>query len=555
MEVNNYSVIYVLNYTSHSTYKSNPLARSFDDHTSDEICFNCTDTYSVTSFTGVKNSLMISLYSKMARQGTIIGIRLPYMEFDDSSAIEIDQDSTLDSIVSHSIKSNVQGKWGDYIYSQCLSLLSKIEIRELKDLENLAECPNGIPSYVQKDLLEAARQIKSPLVQIRSLCCSTNDNDILIEKFLAADSTKKKAVKKKVINQPVTFKKSVRSSGYSVGPKCTKLFTAPVNGKSNMKQGTDFSSKSELKAYPLHCGIPLYERKSPWNQCHSSGILGLAFHSSGKLLASASADHSARFYKLNSSSSKSFIEHTGAITSVAWSGSGHSYFGPLILTGSADRHARLWSIEKSESLIDFHIIQNSFKNHAHPITKAKCFESEVKGASFFYQDKFITIASGKTIFLYSYELVKPDFSSIKPGFNPNRYKLVGNFSEPQAHSVTSYTCANNYKSIIFIQSASDKSLHLWDVNTNQVFNSFSDAHSRWIHHITLADYKFAPSTFENLFLTAAVTDGIKAWDIRNSKPIMHLTGHVNRALPIQCAFSPCGRYVGTGSEVIANYFK
>ena len=224
------------------------------------------------------------------------------------------------------------------------------------------------------------------------------------------------------------------------------------------------------------------------------------------------------------------------------------------MTGSVDRHARLWSIEKSESLLDFHSIQGNQKNQSATATATKIFDSEVTAASFFYQDKYVAISSGKTIFLYSYELVKPDFNSIKPGFNPNRYKLLASFSEPQAHSITSFTCANNYKSHIFIQSASDKSLHLWDASTNQVFKSFNDAHSRWIHNITVADYKFVPGTLENLFLTAAVTDGIKVWDIRNRNPAMHLTGHMNRSSPIQCAFSPCGRYIGTGSEVISNLF-
>lgn len=554
MEVNNYSVIYMLNYASETISTSMPFSESLTDHADDQLEFKCADTYSVTAVSGVKNSFMISLYNKMARQGTLIGLRLPYVEFEDSSSIKIDQNSTLDSILHQSIHSHVRGKWGDHIYSQCLNLLSRLEVRELKDLENLGECPNQIPSYVQKDLYEAAKQIKRPPILIRTLQCSQKDNDMILKKFLPANMPKKKTPKKNHMNQPVTFKNSVKSSGYSMGPKCTKLFTSPVNGKSNMKRGTDFSNKSEVKAYPLNCGIPVKEKKNTWNRCHSSGILSLAYHSSGKLLASASADKSARFFKLNSSHSKSFIEHTGAVGSVCWSSTSHSYFGPLILTGSVDRHARLWSIEKSESLLDFHCIQSAQKTQAPAATKAKFFDSEVKAATFFYEDKFVAITSGKTVFLYSYELIKPDFSSIKPGFNFNRYKLLSSFSEPQAHSITSFTCANNYKSHIFLKSASDKSLHLLDVSTNQVFNSYNDAHSRWIHNIALADYKFVPGTVENLFLTAAVTDGIKVWDIRNNKPTMHLTGHMNRSSPIQCAFSPCGRYIGTGSEVMSYFF-
>ena len=548
MEVNNYSLIFLLDF-SLGTFKSPFSDFANEENDEEKLEFNFSDAYSVYSVTGVKNSYMVSLHNKMSREGAIIGLRLPYVEYKDLSTVEICQNTTLSSVVSNSIKTHVKGKWGDHIYAQCLGLLSKLEIRELRDLENLIECPGGIPSYVQKDLYEAARQINKPTVKARRLRCSLEDYDSLLKKFQSIDSVRKKTPKKTAMNQPVTFKNSVKSSGYTVGPKCTKLFTSPVNGKSNMKKGTDFSSITEVKSYPVNCGIPIYEKKTQWDRYHSSGILSLSYHQSGKLLATASADQSARYYKLNNSNSKSLNEHTGAVTSVSWSSSGHAYYGPLILTASVDHHARLWSIEKSESLLDFNNIQHSPRPGTQLQSKLKGFDSEVKAASFYYQDKFVTLASGKTIFLYSYELMKPDLSSIKPGFNPNRYKLLSTFAEPQAHSLTSFACVNNYKSHIFIQSTSEKSLHLWDVVTNQIFSTFTDAHSRWIHTIKLADYKFVPSTFENLFLTAAVTDGIKSWDIRSKKPNMHLTGHVNRASSIQCAFSPCGRYIGTGSEV------
>ena len=56
-----------------------------------------------------------------------------------------------------------------------------------------------------------------------------------------------------------------------------------------------------------------------------------------------------------------------------------------------------------------------------------------------------------------------------------------------------------------------------------------------------------PSTYD-LFLTAAVADGIKLWDLRTNRCVRRYDGHVNRSQPVGVAFSPCARFIAAGSE-------
>ena len=57
-----------------------------------------------------------------------------------------------------------------------------------------------------------------------------------------------------------------------------------------------------------------------------------------------------------------------------------------------------------------------------------------------------------------------------------------------------------------------------------------------------------PPRAYDLFLTAAVSDGIKLWDLRTNRCVRRYDGHVNRSQPVGVAISPCARFIATGSE-------
>uniref|UniRef100_A0A3Q3MWM0 Uncharacterized protein n=1 Tax=Mastacembelus armatus TaxID=205130 RepID=A0A3Q3MWM0_9TELE len=57
----------------------------------------------------------------------------------------------------------------------------------------------------------------------------------------------------------------------------------------------------------------------------------------------------------------------------------------------------------------------------------------------------------------------------------------------------------------------------------------------------------APDSY-NLFLTSAVTDGVKIWDLRTLGCVRRYESHLNRCHPCSSAISPCGRFIASGSE-------
>ncbi|XP_019383076.1 PREDICTED: WD repeat-containing protein 27 isoform X2 [Gavialis gangeticus] len=52
----------------------------------------------------------------------------------------------------------------------------------------------------------------------------------------------------------------------------------------------------------------------------------------------------------------------------------------------------------------------------------------------------------------------------------------------------------------------------------------------------------------NLFMTTAIGDGIKLWDLRTLRCERRFEGHINRCHPCGIAVSPCGRFIASGSE-------
>ena len=57
-----------------------------------------------------------------------------------------------------------------------------------------------------------------------------------------------------------------------------------------------------------------------------------------------------------------------------------------------------------------------------------------------------------------------------------------------------------------------------------------------------------PASAYDLFLTAAMADGIKLWDLRTNRCVRRYDGHVNRSHPVGVALSPCARFIASGSE-------
>ncbi|KAG7277474.1 hypothetical protein CRUP_010622 [Coryphaenoides rupestris] len=97
----------------------------------------------------------------------------------------------------------------------------------------------------------------------------------------------------------------------------------------------------------------------------------------------------------------------------------------------------------------------------------------------------------------------------------------------------------------------DRSIQVLDVNQGRVVSEWPDAHSRAVHCIAQnkgSAFAAQSPDLHNLFLTSAVTDGVKLWDLRTRRCVRRYENHSNRCHACEASVSPCGRFIASGSE-------
>ncbi len=96
-----------------------------------------------------------------------------------------------------------------------------------------------------------------------------------------------------------------------------------------------------------------------------------------------------------------------------------------------------------------------------------------------------------------------------------------------------------------------------DVTTMKCSATIADTHSRPPHAIVQSAsssmfVSHAKEAYE-LFATASQDNTAKLWDVRTSKCVRTFSGHRNSQVATNVAFSPCLRYLASGSEDKAAY--
>ncbi len=132
------------------------------------------------------------------------------------------------------------------------------------------------------------------------------------------------------------------------------------------------------------------------------------------------------------------------------------------------------------------------------------------------------------------------------------------------HALTALGAVNSFLSTLVILADSARGLHIVDLAApggGKSVRSISDAHGKSVHAIAMnAPSAFSPSAgaageqileHAQLFATSAADSCVKLWDVRASSRegcVRRFSGHVNRSAPVRASFSPCGRFLATGSE-------
>lgn len=371
-------------------------------------------------------------------------------------------------------------------------------------------------------------------------------------------NTSQKGIKTGVRDQPLTFNSRVKSSGYTAATPRSKMFSPntslskPKTSTVSLKKTTSTSTSSgvTLKEYPvnseaptnLHFKIPLTDKPTPINS--------VVFAGDGKHIACALANKSAHMLRPPPSTKETvFTGHDGSVTSVSF-----SHDSRWLLTSSCDRTVRLWSPTHSDPLMVFSSVNHNFVSELDSSAKAKDnppFGKEILQAKFYYVDKFVLLACGNGLHLYKYHIDAGQKDDVKRYQTNNKYKLVKIFHQERAQNITCFSAINGFHSYIVLCCGSNKSIQVFDVNAARTVRVVLDAHSRPAHTIHQNEgsmFVSHPPNAYDLFLTAAVGDGIKLWDLRTNRCVRRYDGHVNRSQPVGVAISPCARFIATGSE-------
>ncbi|XP_071833120.1 WD repeat-containing protein 27-like isoform X2 [Apostichopus japonicus] len=384
----------------------------------------------------------------------------------------------------------------------------------------------------------------------------------------ATSSKQKPAVRKPnqkgVQDQPLTFQKKIKSSGYTSAPRVKMFSPKTGHGKTTSvtrtKPHSTGGTKSILKEFPMNSDPPSALKQSLKITDQPAPLLDLKFSGDGQFLACALGDKSGQVLKMPLTGKGTCLTgHNGPLNTISW-----SHDNAWLITSSADKTAKVWMKGSADPILTLSHLKHNIQNNDVSLPARgpgsikkdnPCFTKEIKHSQFYYLDKFIILSSGGSFYLYKFSL-DTSVNDIKRYVSKSSYKLVKQFKMEEANLVTSLSAANSFYSYIVLCCGSDKSIELFDLNAGCRLSKIEEGHSRPVNHITQnlgSNYASLSPSACNLFATSAATDGIKVWDVRTNRCVRKLGGHLNRAHSCGITFSPCGQYLVSGSEDKAAY--
>eukprot|EP00826_Nyctotherus_ovalis_P032117 TRINITY_DN25938_c0_g1_i1.p1 TRINITY_DN25938_c0_g1~~TRINITY_DN25938_c0_g1_i1.p1 ORF type:complete len:395 (+),score=77.28 TRINITY_DN25938_c0_g1_i1:122-1306(+) len=283
-----------------------------------------------------------------------------------------------------------------------------------------------------------------------------------------------------------------------------------------------------------------------------SPIVCVQYSNSGEVIAAGTQHGNVELLYLGAKTEVVPLKiHTSGINSLAFS-SGDKY----LLTSSSDKSASMWKVlgtDRGNLLLQLRQEHTNIESLAlQKKEQVKSFVKEVRKASFYYQDLLIALASENILRFYSYEIVDPKLKDdVKRLQSKVRYKEVQRYTLRDAQSITTFAIHNRIKSHYALIVGSNKSLHLYNINMCEEVFSLNESQGRTIHTAKFfegSDFVGSQGSEYNIFGTASLDSTIKVWDVRQSGAVRSYSDHANRMVHVGFDFSPCMRYVVSGSE-------
>lgn len=420
-----------------------------------------------------------------------------------------------------------------------------------------------------------------------------------------------------LLNQPVTFGHSIKSSGYAKQEPRRRMFQPPTSGSRNTRRtkGKPKCMDKLGQVYPKCDVAPNVLCRLGFVDSFGTPIYQIAYSPSGSHVAAALGNSACLVLRCPSRDQREISRcsvvanlpdgdalcgHKNAILSVAWSTNGR-----LLITGSADRTARLWTLKTDcdenctkapprTVLIMDSVMGGASNGYGEQTTvrsgslkndpespPSQPFCDSIVCAQFHYVDSFIYLVCRNMIRLYSYKVKYPK-NVLDKGKVTCYYKLRAEFPIETCNQLTAVSSVNIFYSYLMICAGSDRRLSVLDLNAGRVVLEIEDAHSRNMTGIALnqGSVYSAPTQFDsqlpfgqestssyNTYATVAPGDGVRMWDLRDGgNAVMQFvrpdapygniaSGQASNPLipPVTAAFSPCGKQLIVGGRVTPNH--
>ncbi|KYO18746.1 WD repeat-containing protein 27 isoform A [Alligator mississippiensis] len=332
-------------------------------------------------------------------------------------------------------------------------------------------------------------------------------------------------------DQPLVFHNKIKSSGYTSAPQMKMFSPNTKMKKTNKVLEWKNNCKRKNKEYPLENFPPTKSEREISAAGKPTSISCIQYSGDGEQLACGLADKSLLVFNSNLTGTPSvFSGHDGAINSVGW-----SHNKKWLVSASEDKTVRIWSVCNTEPAL---------------LLGREMFQRSVRFAQFYYIDKFILLCCGAEFHLVNcyLDISKDDLKRYKQKSVCN---LVQKFPMASTVEITSLSAVNDFYSYIVLAAGSNRALEVFDLNAGCSAAVIPDVQSRSVHQICQnkgSAFSTQQPEAYNLFMTSAIGDGIKLWDLRTLRCERRFEGHVNRCHPCGIAVSPCGRFIASGSE-------
>jgi WD40 repeat protein len=285
----------------------------------------------------------------------------------------------------------------------------------------------------------------------------------------------------------------------------------------------------------------------PWRERrplsgHTSSVLAVAFSPDGRLVLTGSADRTARLWEVVSGKSVATLsEHTDSVTAVAFSPDGRQ-----VATGPNDGTARLWGTASGKAIA-------TLSGHTKPFGRA--------GVAFSPDGRLLLTnpfgdyntaglwdtASGKAVATLTNNwpvtavAFSPDGRLVLMGATDMARlwdTVSGNAIATLSMGPVSAVAFSPDGRLVLTGGSSKNTAQLWEVASRKLVATLS-GHTRSVMAVA-----FSPDG--RLALTGSLDNTARLWEVASGKSVATLSGHTDSIREV--AFSPDGRLVLTGSD-------